>query len=142
MAASVHLAIRALHVIGMALLLGGAAGAWFVVREDLADPLGVALRYEWLFWGAFGVMVVTGVGNLAAVGAPGPATDWGRVFLVKILVVLAFVVGSLLRTLAVVRVKNDGGSREGMGRWTRRVYGVTTATLLVIVVLGEVLAHG
>lgn len=148
MAAVTHLLIRTLHMLGMALLLGGVTVAWLVIREGAADSLAVAVRYEWLFWLTLGVVVLTGVGNLGAVGAPGPATDWGQAFLVKLLLVVGFVVGSLLRTLVVVRMDRAGvaggsaGDTPAIRTWTRRAYAATGWVLLAIVVLGEVLAHG
>lgn len=148
MAATTQLVVRTLHVVAMALLFGGAAVAWLVVREDVADPLAVAIRYEWLFWASLGVVVLTGVGNLGAVGAPGPETRWGQTFLVKLLLVVAFAVGSLLRTLAVVRldrsvaVRGRTRSLRPPREWLRRAYAATGWTLVAIVVLGEVLAHG
>lgn len=148
MAALTHLLIRTLHVLGMALLLGGATVAWLVLREDTTDPLAVAVRYEWLFWVTLGVVVLTGVGNLGAVGAPGPATRWGQTFLAKLLLVGGFLLGSLVRTLALVRMDRAGVVGENVGGgsavrgWTRRAYAATGWTLVAIVVLGEVLAHG
>ena len=146
------LVVRTLHVLGLALLLGGAAGVLLAVRTPKSDPLALAVGYEWLFWPVLGVMVVTGVGNLAAVGAPGPATDWGATFTAKLGLVLLFVLGSLLRTVTVVRMSGEAKGKPPLGavrsreralrRWTRRAYGATAGLLVVLVVLGEVLAHG
>ncbi|MEA5388151.1 hypothetical protein VB779_14625 [Haloarculaceae archaeon H-GB11] len=89
--------------------------------------------------GALGVMVVTGVGNLGALGGPGPGTHWGRVFAVKLVVVLGVVVGSFVRTMAVVKLRERGQAATAL---LRRTYGATAALLLFVVVLAEVLAHG
>ena len=123
----------------MVLLLGGSAFAWYALRDDPGSSLPV--RYEWLFWGAMGVMLVTGVGNLGALGAPGPATRWGRLLTVKLALVAALVLGSALRTLVVGRLR--GRTRDASAvRSLRRLYGATTLVLLGVVVLAEVLAHG
>jgi hypothetical protein len=149
MAKSLHLAVRTLHVLGMAVLLGGAGALWYAARRGDGAVLSLAGPYEWAFWGALGVMVVTGVGNLGALGAPGPGTRWGTVLLVKLTVVAAFVLGSLVRTAAVARLARDddsGGGGDSAGSATttfvRRAYGATTGALLALVVLAEVLAHG
>lgn len=149
MADSLHLAVRTLHVLGMAVLLGGAGALWYAARRgsrsgDSGDALtSLASGYEWAFWGALGVMVITGIGNLGALGAPGPETRWGTILLVKLAVVAAFVLGSLVRTVAVARMNaGDGRTGDTSAPFYRWAYGATTGALLVLVVLAEVLAHG
>jgi putative copper export protein len=139
MAAALHLLVRLAHVLGMAVLLGGAAFTWYTLRTD-AHALRFATGYEWAFWVAIGVMLATGVGNLGALGAPGPETDWGRVLTMKLALVFVLVLGSFPRTLAVLRLRRDG-SETGTTA-LRRTYAATTALLLVVVALAEVLAHG
>ncbi|MFC6940838.1 CopD family protein [Salinirubellus sp. GCM10025818] len=124
----------------MVVLLGGSASAWNALRSD-PDP-GLLVRYEWLFWGTTGAMLVTGVGNLGALGAPGPATRWGTVLTVKLALVLVFVVGSAVRTLAVERLAREDGALAAARAPLRRLYAATTVALLAVVVLAEVLAHG
>ncbi|WP_226021979.1 CopD family protein [Halomicrobium salinisoli] len=136
MAGVLHLAVRTLHVLGAVALLGGAAALWIAAR-DRAPSRGHVRRYEWTFWGVLGVVVATGVGNAGALGPPGPDTRWGAVLTVKLALVVALVLGSLVRTLAVATA---GDAADG--RFYRRAYGATTAVLAVLVVLAEVLAHG
>jgi uncharacterized membrane protein len=135
--AVLHLLVRTVHVLGMVALLGGSAVTWYALRSG--TPLSLPVRYEWLFWGAMGAMLVTGVGNLGALGAPGPGTRWGAILTAKLAFVTAFVVGSALRTLVVVRLRERGATATDA---LRRLYGATTLALLVVVVLAEVLAHG
>ena len=135
MASTLHLLVRTVHVLGMAMLLGGSAAVWYALRTDRGVPL---VTFEWAFWATFGAMLVTGVGNLGTLGPPGPDTRWGAVLTVKLIVVLAFTLGSGLRTLAVVRLPGGATGPPAL----RRLYGATTATLLLLVVLAEVLAHG
>jgi uncharacterized membrane protein len=137
--AALHLLVRTVHVLGMVVLLGGSAFTWNALRAGRADALPV--RYEWLFWGTMGAMLVTGVGNLGALGAPGPTTRWGSLLTVKLALVLAFVLGSALRTLVVCRLRTRGAvgdTTDALGR----MYGTTAAVLVVVVVLAEVLSHG
>lgn len=136
MAGALHVAVRTLHVLGAIALLGGAAALWLAARDRAPSHRHVR-RYEWTFWGVLGVMVATGVGNAGALGAPGPDTHWGTVLAAKLALVIALVLGSLVRTLAVATV--DGAAD---GRFCRRAYGATTAVLVLLVVLAEVLAHG
>lgn len=153
MAEVLSLAVRTVHVLAMAALLGGAVATWLVAREGLADPLAVAARYEWAFWGAVGVLVATGVGNLGALGPPGPGSAWGRTLTWKLGLVAAFVLGSLVRTLAVVRATGGAGVGDATATpaadaqseartFTRRAYALTAWAVLALVVLAEVLAHG
>lgn len=143
------LATRFLHVLGMALLLGGSAVTWAGIRWYAAESepaLDAARRYEWLFWGVVAVMVVTGVGNVGSFGEglPGPATGWGVAFAVKLGGVVGLLVGSLVRSTLVDRCCGLGiprARREAVRR-LRVAYGATTVYLLVLLALAEVLAHG
>lgn len=141
MSGFLHLAIRTLHVLGMAVLLGGAGALWLAARAQSEELRRFAIAYEWLFWGAIGVMVVTGIGNLGALGAPGPSTGWGQILLLKLPLVVVLVLGSGVRTLAIVRVSR-GVSTTSLAAWSERAYGLTTVTVLALVVIAEVLAHG
>jgi putative copper export protein len=140
------LPIRTLHVLAMAVLVGGTTVLWYSYRTDVIASLVPARQFEWLFWGGVGVLVFTGVGNLGALGPPGPETDWGRTLLVKLAIVIALVVGSVVRTLLLVqatdREATSGDLPPPLQRTLSRAYGVTAAVLLGIVVLAEVLAHG
>jgi len=141
MSQSLHLAVRTLHVLGMAVLVGGAAGVWIAARRSIGDRTDIARSYEWAFWAALGVMLVTGIGNLGALGAPGPATDWGQLLLAKLSLVTVLVLASMVRTLAVVRT-DETVSPTRLAAFHERAYGLTTLALLALVVLAEVLAHG
>jgi hypothetical protein len=147
--ALLHVLVRLVHVAGMAVLLGGAVLAWAQLRTGTDDPLATAAAYEWLFWGAVGLVVLTGVGNLGAMApaVPGPGTDWGLTFAVKLAGVVGLLAGSLVRTLAVARWRAlVDGSRERPRSASRErlpaVYAATAGYLLALVALAEVLAHG
>jgi len=92
-----HVAIRWVHVAAMATAFGGAITVLALSTRPGADSAeavtAVAVRYEWLFWAAAGVLAMTGIGNLAAFGAAllGPATNWGATLLLKLGSVLALV---------------------------------------------------
>ncbi|MFC7129510.1 hypothetical protein [Haloferax chudinovii] len=154
MSAATSLLVRLVHLVGMALVFGGAAFAWATLRTGgpgradaggstapLGEPATLAATYEWVFWATMGAMVVTGVGNLGAVGPPGPSGRWGSVLTVKLLVVTAFVFGSFVRTLVVFRLRRGGPPGSGRSLLAKS-YGATAAALLVVVALAEVLAHG
>ncbi|ELZ86092.1 hypothetical protein C453_09753 [Haloferax elongans ATCC BAA-1513] len=141
MSAASALLVRFVHIVGMTILFGGAIGAWVATRTTSDRGIELAARYEWIFWGAMGVIVVTGVGNLGAVGPPGPETTWGLVLTVKLALVVVFVLGSFVRTLVVLgwlraaTVTPDATS-------LRTLYAATAGWLLVLVAFAEVLAHG
>ena len=105
----------------------------------------VAVRYEWIFWAAAGVLAMTGIGNLAAFGAAllGPATNWGATLLLKLGSVLTLILLSLPRTLAVARIRASSGAHiQGSLTVLRNMYGATTAAFAVILGLAVWLAHG
>ncbi|MFC6785986.1 hypothetical protein [Halobaculum halobium] len=139
--------VRVVHVVGMALVFGGAASAWAALRTPAAgatsgfDPVSLARTYEWVFWGAMGAMVVTGVGNLGALGPPGPASRWGTILTAKLVAIAVFVLGSFVRTLVVFRLGRDGSAGAGRSLLARS-YGATAGAVVILVSLAEVLAHG
>jgi uncharacterized membrane protein len=141
MSAALHLAVRLVHVLGMAALVGGSAATWYALRTDLPRSLRLATRFEWLFWASLGLLVVTGVGNLGTLGPPGPATRWGTVLTVKLVVVLAVGLGSAVRSLAARRLRDRGADASARAS-LRRLYAATAWSLVLIVALAEVLAHG
>ena len=104
----------------------------------------VARAYEWIFWGAMGVLVMTGIGNLAAFGEglPEPETDWGTALVIKLTAVGVFGVASLVRSLLVVQL---GETPERIGPTTLYVlgwaYAGTALAALGIVGLAVWLAH-
>src|SRR5438067_124267 len=112
--------------------------------ESTNAVVAVALRYEWLFWAAAGVLAMTGIGNLAAFGAAllGPATNWGVTLLLKLGSVLALIVLSLPRTLAVSRISASSGNAATSITTLRNLYGATTGALAVILAMAVWLAHG
>jgi putative copper export protein len=140
-----HVAIRWLHVAAMATAFGGAITVLALATRPGPDSgnalLTVAIRYEWMFWAAAGVLAMTGIGNLAAFGAAllGPATNWGTTLVLKLGLVLTLVVLSLPRTLAVARMSSTGGPSV---RTVRNLYGATTAAFAAILALAVWLAHG
>jgi len=142
-----HVAIRWLHVTAMATAFGGAVTVLALSTRPGVDSanavVAVAVRYEWLFWAAAGVLAMTGIGNLAAFGAAllGPATDWGMTLLLKLGSVLALVVLSLPRTLAVARM-SAGPVAPSVVIAVRNLYGATTGAFAAILAMAIWLAHG
>jgi len=130
-----HLAVRWLHVLAMAVALGGAALV-FVLAAQLAAS------YEWVFWLAAGTLAMTGIGNLGAFGAglPSPQTGWGTTLVVKLSVVVLLVMLSLPRTLAVARLAFAAPSH--VADVLRTLYAFTSATFALVVAIAIWLAHG
>ena len=129
----------------MAAILGGALLVWWLgVRRHGANAgvvLDVAERYEWIFWAAIGLQVMTGVGNLGAFGDALPPADsaWGTRLIVKLVAVLALAILSVPRTMAVVAMGGDRTPRPGL---LSALYGGTTAIVVGIAGLAVWLAHG
>ena len=147
-----HVAVRWIHVLGMATLFGRAVLCWGLLRwvDAVASPpdtvLSVAATYEWLFWAGAGLLVLTGVGNLGAMAPaiPGPTTAWGASFATKLLGVGVLLVGSMVRTLGVAALvaRRPATSGTRIVERLRRGYAATALLLLAVVALAEVLAHG
>jgi putative copper export protein len=150
MATTLHVAVRLLHVLAVALAVGGAALLWLRATRasgpsEVADLRALAVDYEWLFWGAVGLVVATGVGNLGALAPAVPTTDtaWGLALAGKLLGVVLLLLGSAVRTSMVGAL--DGLSRAHAGHVRRRLragYAGTTVWLGGLVLVGVVLAHG
>lgn len=172
------LAVRWLHVVAMAVVLGGATLTWWQFRrtETTASAataaLDAAAAYERGFWAAMGVIVMTGVGNLGSLApfVPESGTPWGTAFAVKLLLVVALLALSVVRTLLVVqyrRAETHSGSDFGSNSdanadpdsganadspansdfdWPvgtlRVVYATTALSVAALVVFAEVMAHG
>jgi hypothetical protein len=143
-----HVAVRWLHVVAMAVALGGAA-LLFVLAARLSRVgipaqalVRIAALYEWIFWAAAGTLAMTGVGNLGAFGTalPPPQTGWGMTLTIKLGFVVLLVLLSLPRTLAVARLAL-GAASAAIGP-LRALYGTTTAVFGTIAALAVWLAHG
>jgi putative copper export protein len=144
-----HVAIRWVHVAAMATAFGGAVTVLALATRPGAETasavVGVAIRYEWLFWAAAGMLAMTGIGNLAAFGAdlPAPSTPWGTTLLLKLGSVLVLVILSLPRTLAVARLSRSAGAvASSVAVGLRNLYGATAAAFAAILGLAIWLAHG
>jgi putative copper export protein len=144
-----HVAVRWVHVAAMATAFGGTVTVLALAIRPSGDVpgavVGAAMRYEWLFWAAAGVLAMTGIGNLAAFGAelPGPSTPWGTTLTLKLGSVLALVILSLPRTLAVARLsRSDRTVATEVVVTLRNIYGATTGAFAMILALAIWLAHG
>ena len=143
-----HVALRWLHVAAMATAFGGAVTMLALSTGPSADSasavVAVAVRYEWLFWAAAGVLAMTGIGNLAAFGAglAGPGTPWGATLTLKLWSVLTLVVLSLPRTLAVAHLSASSQPARDLTVRLRNLYGATAGAFAVILALAIWLAHG
>lgn len=144
-----HVAVRWVHVAAMATAFGGAVTVLALAARPDDDgakaAVSVAVRYEWMFWAAIGVLAMTGIGNLAAFGADlsAPSTAWGATLVLKLASVLALAILSLPRTLAVARLSRSvGAMTAGVAVRLRNLYGATTGAFAVILGLAIWLAHG
>lgn len=143
------LLVRSVHVLAMAVLVGGAVLVWGVLHYgppaiDTRPALRSAAVYEWAFWGGVSLAVLTGVGNLGALApaVPRPGTVRGAVLAVKVAAVIVLLVGSLPRTLVVLRRLDRAESSPHPPDRLRVAYGLTGLYLIGLVGLAEVLAHG
>ena len=136
--------VRWLHVAAMAVALGGAVllAVASRSRDRPLDLLGVAVIYERAFWVAAGLLVMTGVGNVAAFGIqlPAPASDWGTAFVAKLLLIGALVLFSIPRTVTIAQLANvPAADRSGT---VAALYATTAIALLAVLAVAVRLAHG
>jgi len=137
---TIHLFVRWIHVLAMAVALGGGALAWGVSHvADAETTLAVARTYEVAFWGALGVLAMTGIGNLGALAPAIPRGRWGVALLAKLGLVLVLLAGSALRS-ATVRAASDASTPATTV--LERGYALTTVALVAVVALAAVMAHG
>jgi hypothetical protein len=135
-----HLFVRWLHLLAMAVALGGTALVWGVSRTaETTTTLAVAGRYETAFWGALSVLAMTGVGNLGALAPAIPRGQWGVALVAKLALVLVVLVGSAVRTATVWPARCRDAPRTAA---LERGYALTAVALVAVVALAEVLAHG
>jgi putative copper export protein len=146
--------VRFVHVGAVSFLLGGAlliALLFLFLRSrptnDAGD--GVLLElvkvYEWAFWAAVAMVVITGLGNLGRFGEglPEPGSEWGQDLMLKLLLVLAFLMVSLVRTfsVALVMLQDAGSQFESCSSGLARLYWLTAALLGGVLASAVALAH-
>jgi hypothetical protein len=121
---------HAIHLLAMAVMVGGSAVL------ALAPPgRAGALRYEWAFWTAAGLAILTGVGNLGLRGALAPAdTAWGEAFQLKLASAALLLLFSFGRCVVILR----GSSMAS----TRTAYAATVGVAALTAVLGVGIADG
>ena len=134
------LAIRLLHVLAVGGLLGGTAVIWLAFRVDGSLSVSLLSWFEGVFWGGIGVIVFTGLGNLAAFGVPDPDTTRGVVLTLKLGCLLLIVVGSVVRTFAVVQLSRGGVSNVTTPR-LRWLYALTGWSVVALVLIAGVLTR-
>jgi len=142
LAIDLHLGVRTLHVVAAMFAVGVPAGLALVLRAHPAPEVVERLvaDAERLQWIVLAILVATGVGNLAAPGegTPEPSSQWGRVLIAKLGLVLLLLVLSAVRTFVIATQRMRAVHQQRLGTW----YGVTAAVGVCVAVLAEVLAHG
>jgi hypothetical protein len=140
--------VRWIHVTSASVLIGGAllviilSLTWAYRDESQRHSLLELMQiYEVAFWAGIGLIVMSGVGNIAhfGEGLPQPESMWGHKFTIKLLLVVIFLILSLVRSLSVglVRGLPDNSAELRMGVLTG-MYGGTL--LLVLTILGFAMA--
>jgi putative copper export protein len=136
----------------MAAILGGALVTWAMFRlappPSAATPdetaIAGARSYEWVFWSAVGLLVVTGIGNLGMIApaVPVPASRWGRAFTAKLLGLIGLLVLSFGRASVLVGWETGRLRARPAHRALRLGYGLTALLAVGLLAIAEVLAHG
>lgn len=145
--------IRCIHVMSMAFMLGGAILCWGLSRPGAPAPdqyprllLLVTQKYEFFFWTAIGIQIITGIGNIGAIGTGllGPASSWGLKLTIKLFAFLLLMLLSLPRTTFNARLNPATEPAAAVVRpgLFRSLYAGTALFVAGIVVLAVALAHG
>lgn len=126
------LTVRWIHFVGLATILGGA----IAVALPPTPSIVLARRYEYIFWGAIGLVVVSGIGNVGylAPSVPEFGSRWGQLFALKLLVVFGLIVMSLVRTGIIVQTLDESPDR----RW----YALTALWTILLVAIAVVMVRG
>ncbi|HVP05626.1 MAG TPA: DUF4149 domain-containing protein [Dehalococcoidia bacterium] len=115
----------------------------------------IVTRFGWMAWGAMGVIVLSGIGNLFMVGDDAPfslwSSDyrWGRIFLEKMVFVGVAVALTALHTFFVgpqqLRLAEQAQANPDDVRYYRRMSmltsGVALLAAIAAVYMGVMLAH-
>jgi uncharacterized membrane protein len=145
--------VRWLHVSSVAFVFGGALLIFILLHFASGNRDASARRvlfdlmraFEWGSWASLGIVVATGVGNLAQFGEglSDPRSEWGREFTLKMVLVMAFLLFSAVRTLAVTTVASrpDESLTPKLYRRFGTLYGITAALVGAIVGVAVALAH-
>ena len=151
-AALANWGIRGLHVLSATVLVSGALVITALLASDDRENSTIALRaaaaYEVASWIALGALVMTGVGNLAMIGAGLDwshwwGSAWGVLFRVKLAAIVLLLVVSALRTTAIgILLSESAVVLSGRRRPTlKALYWVTLLLALAIAIAGVTLAH-
>ncbi|GEM_PF-1266158 len=138
---SEYVLIRSVHVLGAGLLLGGSSCLWLLFLLDRDISVQLLTWFELLFWPIAAIVVFTGLGNIVGFGVAPPGTNAGLAFTLKLTVLLAIVVSSVLRSL-VVREGQVAGQASVAGAGLRRLYAMTGWLFAAVVLLAGVVAYG
>jgi uncharacterized membrane protein len=144
--------VRWLHVTAVAFVFGGALLIFILLyfasgnRDASARRMVFDLMraFEWGSWASLGVVVATGVGNLAhfGEGLPEPEDRWGKQLVLKLGLVAAFLLFSVVRTLTVTNAASRPIEEAPKHQRTLgSLYGVTAAAIASIVGVAVALAH-
>lgn len=138
---SEYVIVRGLHVLSSGLVLGGAAMIWLALRVTPAVSVRLLWWFEAIFWGTIGILVFTGLGNIAGFGLPTVETDRGRILLVKLSVILAVVAGSVIRTFVVVELDRREQTETANHR-LRWLYAATAWAVAFVIIAAGVFVRG
>ncbi len=131
--------VRGIHVGSVTFVLGGALLLVLVFYLNRSGPLtstDVLLKlmeaYEHGFWAAMGLIVATGVGNVAHFGdgLPGTESTWGARFFLKLVLVGVLLAISAVRVLALYLVTSTPPEHRGRARLAN-LQGLYSATAVI-----------
>ncbi len=141
--------IRCIHVLSMAFMLGGAILCWGLSRPGAPAPeqyprllLLATQKYEFFFWTAIGIQLITGIGNIGAIGTGllGPTSAWGLKLTIKLFAFLLLMLLSVPRSTFNARLNQAlPVVRPGL---FRALYAGTALYVAGIIILAVALAHG
>lgn len=125
--------VRLLHLLAVALVVGGAFVAAAAMRKSTGSDglIALARAYEAVFWVGVGLAVMTGVGNLAVAG--GRIGPWSIVMGWKLAVIGLLILFSMVRTLVVAQA--PAPSRLA------KAYALTAGAFTIVLAMGVWLAH-
>ena len=143
--------VRTIHVGSVSFILGGAILLLIVFYLHRTAPpasseilVRLMQAYEYGFWAALGLIVATGVGNVAhfGEGLPGADSQWGRQFTLKLALVGVLLLVSCVRILALYLLSNASPQqRPASLSQIKGLYGGTAVLIIGAFGLAVSMAH-
>ena len=146
----IYLIIRWIHVLAVGLVLGGVAleiVLWFSrYKQGINFDASIIQLYEWVFWFATGIVIMSGASNLGAFGeaVPNRESYWGKLFICKMIGVGLFLALSFIRSCRWYEFREVSVFRQSLKVQIIQasLAKISLLVIMCLIGLGILLSHG